>query len=326
MDTPATESTGPLSLNQAAALFGEEPVQEEKAPEKTDALPEPEKEPEKTAEVVQEPEAEGEKVTIEVDGKTVELTKAELADNYKNGLRQSDYTKKTMEAAEQRKAADADMAKAREERQKAAGSIAQATAVLQAQLQEQSQIDWHKLRDENPTEFLKQWHLYSERQAAFQGLEGQRQQLAAKEHQENKRALMTHLQSEHQALLDKLPEWKDAKKADAERQDIVKELIERGFPPERIFGEPDADGTPSLKNPGLTDHRILLMARDAMLYRKTMAQASAAAKKVTNLPQKVERPGVAETNPTDGRTTAMKQLHKSGSVQDAAAVFDRIFN
>jgi hypothetical protein len=333
MDNPSGESNASLSVRDAASLFmAPEPEQKAQPEAKAEETPkEAPKEPTEATqadtetETVEDASAEPEKVTIEVDGKTVELTKAELADYYKNGLRQADYTRKTMEVAEQRKAAEAESAKARDERQKASQALNHAQTLLASQLNEQSQIDWHALREQNPTEFLKEWHLFTERQAKYQQLQGQSQQLASIERAEAKKALVEHMTRESQATLEKIPEWKDEKKAVAEKQAIVKELLERGFERDRILGETDSDGTPKLENPGLTDHRILLLARDAMLYRQMMERASVASKKVPNLPQKVEKPGGGETNPQDGRTTAMKQLAKSGSVRDAASVFERMF-
>jgi hypothetical protein len=332
LDTPSQEpSTAALSVADAAALFGgaDEPEKEKPEPAKVDA---PDADPaevadsEKTEEVEKEAEPDEAKVTIEVDGKTVELSKAELADYYKNGLRQTDYTRKTMEAAEQRKAAEAESAKAREQRQQMQQGLQQNHALLVAALQEQDKIDWDALIQQDPQEFLKQKHLQERRQAALQDTIAKGRQLSAYEQQERVKQLHATIQSEQQELLAKLPEWKDEKKAAAEKQGIVEELMSRGFEAERIFGKPFPDGTPNPDAPGLTDHKILLLARDAMLYRKTMEKAKTAAKQVSALPQKVERPGGGEINSLDGRTSAMRHLQKSGSVRDAAAVFERMFN
>lgn len=336
MDTPSTgESNASLSVREAAALFSapadepkeQQPAQAEpaavepsqEAPDATQAETDPES-------VEQEPQTADETITIEVDGKAVEVKKSELPEIYKNGLRQADYTRKTMETAEQRKAAEAEATKAREERQQYAQGLQQTQAMLVASLQEQQKIDWDTLLQQDPQEFLKQKHLLERRQAALQETMGRQKQLGAYERAEAKKSLIASLEKEHQAVLDKLPEWKDAKKADAERGAIIKELMDRGFEQERIFGKPDPDGSPSLENPGLTDHRILLMARDAMLYRQMMAKAQAAAKKVEHLPQRVERPGGGESNPLDGRTKAMKRLESTGSVRDAASLFSLLRN
>ena len=112
--------------------------------------------------------ADDDAVTIEVDGKTVKLSRAELADAYKNGLRQSDYTKKTMEVAETRKAAEAEIRRAAQERQTYAVNLQKMAAQIEGALVEQKNIDWEKLLDTNPAEYLKQQHLYQQRHAAYQ--------------------------------------------------------------------------------------------------------------------------------------------------------------
>src|SRR5688572_20722414 len=105
-DTPAEESTGENAQEEG----GDAPLSEEEG---------------------------NEIVTVLVDGKPVELTKAQIAEAHKGSLRQADYTKKTQEVAEQRKAAEAETAKAREERARYAEGLNKAQAVLEAQLQEQ---------------------------------------------------------------------------------------------------------------------------------------------------------------------------------------------
>lgn len=317
MDTPASpESNASLSVRDAAALFGGEPEeQQEQAEKATQAKVEPEKAPEATqadpeAEKVEEATPDAEKVTIEVDGKTVELTKAELADHYKNGLRQADYTRKTMEAAEQRKAADAEATKAREERARYAQGLSQAQAMLQAQLHEQSQIDWQQLLETDTVEYLKQQHLHNQRQARLQAVQREQHDLYAKHQAEQAEQMKAFLRTQQEELLAKLPDWKDSAKATAEKSAIKEYLMSQGLEEAQIDN--------------ITDHRVVLLSRKAMLYDQMMSKASAAAKKVSSLPQKVEKPGGGEPNPTDGRTSAMKRLAQSGSVRDAAAVFERL--
>jgi hypothetical protein len=174
--------------------------------------------------------------------------------------------------------------------------------MLQAQLHEQSQIDWHRLRETDPNEFLKQWHLYSERQANLQRVQGEQQQLNAKAEAEQAEQIKTFVREQQEQLLAKLPEWKDQAKAKAGQVELVNWLKSNEYPPELL---------------SLVDRssHLIVGLRKAMLYDQMMDKASAAAKKVSNLPQKVEKPGGGESNATDGRTTAMKQLAKSGSPQ-----------
>jgi hypothetical protein len=315
-DTPATESNASLSVFEAANLFAapepekkpeaqatESPEQAPELPEDTQADAEPE--------TVEETDAEPEKVTIVVDGKTVELTKAELADHYKNGLRQADYTKKTMEAAEQRKAAEAATQQALEERQRYAQGLQQAQNVLQAQLSEQSRIDWKTLLETDPHEYLKQQALANSRQAELQKIAQAQQQLYARHQQEQAVQMHTYLQTQQEELLAKLPEWKDEAKATADKA-AIKEYLK-------------AQGLDDAQVGNITDHRVVVISRKAMLYDQMMSKAKAAAKQVQNLPQKVERPGSGETSPSDGRSVAMKRLAKSGSVLDAAKALEGFF-
>lgn len=320
LDTPSGESTASLSVRDAAALFGADPEQEQQQPEAKAAEPAKVETPKETPEATQA-EADPEKVeeatddqetvTIEVDGKPVELKKSELADYYKNGLRQADYTRKTMEAAELRKAADAEATKAREERQKYAEGLSQAQAMLQAQLQEQSNIDWQQLLETDPVEYLKQQHLANQRQAKLQQIQREQQDLHAKHQAEQAAQMQAFLRTQQEELLAKLPEWKDESKAKAEKAAIKDYLKTQGLEDAQIDN--------------ITDHRVVLMARKAMLYEQMMSKASAAAKKVSNLPQKVEKPGGGEVQATDGRTTAMKRLSSEKSIRAAADVFSKMF-
>jgi hypothetical protein len=314
-DTPATESSAPLSVNQVANLFNA-PVEENKpeakaeeaqveapvkeTPEATQAEAEPEK-------VDEKPSDAEETITIEVDGKTVELKKSELADHYKNGLRQADYTRKTMETAEQRKAAEAEANKARQERMQYAQGLQQAQTLLQAQLHEQSQIDWAKLLETDPVEYMKQDRITRERQAQLQRVHWEQQQLQSRFHQEQAEQMQAFLQTQQQELLAKLPDWKDETKAKSGREAIKTYLKEQGFTDQELGS--------------IADHRAVVLSHKAMLYDQMMAKARTAAKKVSQLPQRVEKAGSGQSNPLDARTTAMKRLERSGSLRDAATVF-----
>jgi len=248
-----------------------------------------------------------EAVTIVVDGKTVNLSKTELADAYKNGLRQSDYTRKTMEVAEQRKAAEAEIIRASQERQEYASNLQKMAAQIEGALNQQQQIDWEHLLENNPAEYLKQQHLYQRRQAAYQKNIQQQQHLAHIAQVEQAHHLESVLHTQQEELLAKLPDWKDSRKAEAESNAIRRYLLEQGFEHQLVDS--------------IADHKAVLLGRKAMLYDAMMSKANAAAKRVTSIPQKVVRPGVGESPGGDGRQAAMQRLAKSGRVEDAASLF-----
>lgn len=313
-DTPSGES-GALNIDSAASAFSSwlEPAAEtEESIDKVDTEIEPKKkEPDPVEQPNEQEEGDDAPITLEVDGKQVTLTKAELAEHYKNGLRQGDYTQKTMALAEQRKAAEAETLKAQQERHTYASNLQKMAAQLEGALEEQGRIDWNALLESDPVEFLKQKHLYDQRQAALQHNQREQQSVAEQTQAENAKALRNHLATQQEQLLAKLPEWKDEKKAKSERDAIKSYLLEQGY---------DADAVAQI-----SDHKAVILSRKAMLYDQMIAKAQVAAKKVQHLPTKVERPGTnTDRNPLDGRTQAMKRLEQSGSVEDAARLFAQL--
>ena len=246
------------------------------------------------------------KITVKIDGKDVQLTEAEIAEHYKNGLRQADYTRKTMEAADARKSAEAEANAARQERQNYANQLNIITAKLQGDLQEQSKIDWQQLLATDPVAYLEQKRIFEERQAHLSKAQQEMDQLQKLHQTEQAESARQYLAKQQQELIAKLPEWKDVDKAKAESAQIKEYLAKEGFEKGEIEQ--------------VADHRIVFLFRKAMLYDGLMSRAAAAPNKVAKLPTRVERPGNGDVRP-DGRTQAMQRLAKTGSINDAAAAF-----
>ncbi|MES2187960.1 MAG: hypothetical protein V4505_25640 [Pseudomonadota bacterium] len=337
MDTPSSESsaaessTAPLTTDQAgsafAALFQPPEKKEAEADPDAPALEEvpadPDAEP-LEADAAAQADA---TVTVEVDGKPVELTHAQIAELHKGGLRQEDYTRKTMAAADAKKAADAEVVKTRAERQQYAANLNRMEAQLEGALQQQQSIDWDKLISEDPVEAMRQKHLYDQRQAALAQTRQEKAGIESQTKAEQAANFERHLATQRELLHAKLPEWKDAKRATAEQGAMTDYLVKTmGFTPQEVFGEKDAQG--NLIRPGIADHRAMLLAHKAMKYDEIVGKAAAAAKKLTGLPSKTERPGVAATTSQalDKRTAAQQRLAKSGSVEDAGRVFSSMFS
>lgn len=302
---------GALSVDGGAAAFAAllDPPQKTESEEGSEEHAEAEAEQEVEAELEQEQESgeseqEPQTFTVKIDGKEVEVSLDELKNGYQ---RQSDYTRKTMEAAEQRKAADAETQKAQQERIEYNSKLERMAVQLEGVLEQQSQIDWAALIESDPVEYLKQQQLFQQRQALYQQNMQERQQLAQQFQHEQAQAHQSYLAKQQEDLLAKLPDWKDDAKAAAEKTAISKFLQEQGFGDEDISS--------------IADHRHVLIARKAMLYDQMMAKARVQAKKVQEAPQRVVKPGVTAQGNADGRSAAMKQLNKTGRVEDAAAVF-----
>ena len=168
--------------------------------EESELIPEQEAETSQTDE--QEIDAIDEFDEVEYEGKKYSLPK-ELKDAL---LRQSDYTRKTQEVAEQRKSIESQQAQ-----------IKQAYEVQQRNIQEYSQligidqqikryenVDWNAFSDQDPVEAQKAWFQYQQLQQSRNGLanqisqrENQRQveaqQMSARQIEEGQKVLQREI-------------------------------------------------------------------------------------------------------------------------------------
>lgn len=302
-----SESRGDLNTETASDAFAallspdveKEPEKDPEVPEVEAEVKEPETEPEAEVEAEEEP-----MITVKIDGKDVEIPLSELKNGYQ---RQADYTRKTMETAEQRKAADAELSRAQQERAIYAQNLQRMQALDEAALEQAKQVNWDELLQTDPVEYLKQQRIAQERQARLQQVYSEQQRITAQQQAEHEQARSHYLSQQQDELLAKLPEWKDAAKAKAEKTALAEYLLESGY---------DRDTVNTI-----TDAKAVILARKAMLFDRMMQKASAASKKVATLPQKVERPGQGENPALDKRSAGFQKLSKSGRVEDAAALF-----
>ena len=304
MDTPLSESETIAGFEAALGkTFGEAPpLPESKAPPVELEIPEEIKLEEKAEDEIETPETKTYKV--KVGGKEIEVQEDELLKGYS---RLQDYTQKTMELAAERRQANQVLQQAEQERQQYQTQLNQMAAALGQQLQQAP--NWEDLLNNDPVEYLKQQHLYNQRQAAYQNAQQEQARFAQQTQAQQASALQDYLKSEAEQLIATLPTWKDPAKAQAEKTAIAKHLVERGYSPEQVAQ--------------LADHKTVVMAREAMLYRQMLAKAKETTKAVEKLPPRMEKPGV--TRPTDGRTVDMQALRKSGKAEDAAALFAKMF-
>jgi hypothetical protein len=146
--------------------------------------------------------------SVKVDGKEVEVTLDELQKGYS---RTQDYTRKTQQIAEVRKQTEAELQAVRAEREQ----YAQLLSALEAQVQQVAQpnIDWDRLYQEDPIEWVRQREVMRENQEKSAAIQSEQQRLAQLSQQEQAQFMQQRLQQEQEALLAAIPDWKDAKKA-----------------------------------------------------------------------------------------------------------------
>lgn len=247
-------------------------------------------------------ESDEQRFTVKVNGEEREVPLSELLKGYQL---ESDYRVKTSQAAEQARAAQLQMHAA----QQMQAQYTQALEVYGQQLQQmQPRPPDPALIDADPVGFLRQQQAYQNWQGQMQRVQQEHAQLAAYQQQENDARLKQVLVSESEQMFKAIPEWSDKGKAKAEMTDMVKHLKSVGYLDASIDS--------------IVDHRAVLLARESMLYRKMMAKQAQVSDKVSKLPPKApQRPGSGESSSPDGRTRAMQNLKKSGSIDDAANAF-----
>jgi antitoxin component HigA of HigAB toxin-antitoxin module len=170
------------------------------------------------------------------------------------------------------------------------GDIAELRALDQT-LEQWNRVDWNAAFDADPFQALKlreqRDQLRDQRNAKYQEVQGKHAQFA----QGQQETQTQRARAETAALLAKVPEWRNAEKAAPEKQAIIRDLGDHyGFTAEEIGS--------------LVDHRMLLVARDAVKYRELQRGKAGKVGQVRAAPP-VVKPGALPTKP-NGKTEFTK--------------------
>lgn len=293
------EETQPVEESEeetetAASVDDESEVQDASDEESTEEQSEDEEE--------QKEEDQPQTFTVKVDGKDVTVTLDELQKGYS---RTQDYTRKTQQIAEVRKQVEAETQAVRAER----AQYAQLLGALQAQLQAtEPQIDLDRLYQEDPIEWVRQKEVLRERQEKAMAIQSEQQRLAQLQQAEQQRATEEFLLQQKEALLSALPEWKDPKKAKAEKALVVESAKAAGFTED------------DLKN--VYDHRLVLLLRKAGLYDQMMSKRQGIKPVVSNGPRPAKPGAAGRVSTTTESTRAKQRLAKTGRIDDAASAIE----
>lgn len=211
------------------------------------------------------------------------------------------------EMTEQRRSHEVALSQVAAERQQYAERMGPLLQNLQESVR-QEETELEALLEVDTDEYVRAKHRLDQKKAHLREANVERRKMAQQQQEENQLAYTAHLNGETEYLLKALPHWSDGEKARTERDRITSYLHTRGFTDEEINGA--------------NDHRTVLMARDAMLYREIQDKRKVAAKKVKGKPKAI-RPGVAPDRTTDSSerdTALMKRLQESGGKDRDALV------
>lgn len=250
--------------------------------------------------------------TVKVKGVEHKVTLEELLAGHS---RHKDYTQKTSELAEERRALAAEQDAVRQERALYAQTLDRLRQRAEMELEQEP--DWDALRQSDPIEYGVQYAEYSRKRDKLTAMQAEQTRLAGIAQQERADSLKAHVAAEREKLFAALPGWTDAGVAQREGEAI------REYGRQIGFTDAELDQT--------YDSRAVLALNKARLWdelqaRKAKALPSGTARRPAPRPApagSAPRPKTQVAQKYDDRRSA---LRKSGKVDDAARALELILD
>jgi hypothetical protein len=217
-------------------------------------------------------------VKTKIDGQE---GKAKFQDLLKSYQLQGHVDKQVREAAEMRKAVEA-QSQALQQQMAIQSQLSDHIAEIKAidrELAQFSNVDWSAAFDQDHVAAAKADKYMRDLQAARQNKVAEAQQAEYGLQQHQMGLMQQKLQMETQALFQALPGWSKPEVAQKEKEMISSDLISRGFTQQEVGS--------------LSDHRLLILAREAALYRQSQTKQGATEKVVRAAP-KIIKPGSSQ--------------------------------
>ena len=257
-----------------------------------------------------EQEQEQPRYRVKVDGQEYEVTQDELVKGYQ---READYTKKTQNLAEQRKAVEAEKS-AVEQAKQLRDTYAQRLQIIEQALRSQTPSeDLNALKEVDPIGYAVKVAENSEKEKQLYAIRSEQARIAQMQQSEQTQHLQQVVAHEAEKLTKFLPEYADPEKGEQVRSNIKRYAESVGFSSDELSK--------------VYDSRAVLTLYKAMQYDKLMSNKGEVTKKVGQAPKMVKA-GVGKPMGSleAEQTKRMKQqLRSSGKVSDAAKLFEKYF-
>lgn len=240
-------------------------------------------------------------ITVKLNGKDEQLPLSELRNGY---LRTSDYTRKTQELAENRKALDGELQSVKQERE----YYSQVLPALEAEYKamQAQEPDWDEMYRVDPIEAARQERAWRTRADKLNAIRVEQERMAQVAEQDAQANLARQVAQGRETLLEKNPQWRDTKKWNNDLQKMISTAKAEGYTDEEL----------SL----VYDPRLIGILNKAARFDELMAKNPVPVKGKT---PKSAPAGSASTAPRPQTevTRAKQRLAKTGRVADAAAIF-----
>lgn len=303
--TPNEQPENEIEEQATEELVNEEEIIEDDEPYEEELEAAEEDEPQEDQ--VEEEESEQPQLyTIKVDGEETEVTLEELQNGYS---RQRDYTRKTQELAQQRKAIEAKYQEVSQKDAIYSQLLPKMEATLKGELE--NEPDWNALYEADPIAYVREKDIWNEKKQKLQAVQAESQRLQQESQMAQQQKLQQFLQYGNQQLLEQIPEWQDNEVASKEKMAI------------RDYGVNVLGYTPQEMD-SVYDYRVLLGLRNAWLQHKTQ-QATKVKPTEKKAAARTARPGTSNVpKSTTPVKKARQKLAKTGKVQDAAKLFEQL--
>lgn len=255
---------------------------------------------------VEEEELEETRYTVKAAGEEKEVTLEELMQGYQLG---ADYTKKTQELAENRKAVEAE-ARAIQEAKQVRDTYAQRLQAIEQFLTQgqDSPEDLADMKENDPIGYAVKVAELTEKKEQLAQVRAEQQRIAQQQQAEHQQSMAQRVQQEAQKLSQVLPEFSDPTKGEQIRNEI------------RNYGK--SVGFTDNELSQVYDSRHVLMLHKAMMYDKLQKSKPAVNKKVAQAPKMVKSGTKVKEGNRDIRKQQLNKLKQTGKVRDAAALFE----
>jgi hypothetical protein len=262
------------------------------------------------AEEVEEQGEEFEDVyTVMVNGQEQNVTFDELQKGY---ARQSDYTRKTTELANERNEFASEQQAVNNERQQ----YSQLLGALQHQLEQVQgpEPDWVQLAQNDPGGYQVKRAEWDARQGQIQAAQQERERVNGTMQQEQQRLMQQYARDQFNSLVAAKPELADTAKARAFRGQILEY----------------ANAQYGLTGPELAsimDHRGLLILEKAMRFDALQKRGTKVQQKIKRRKSPNAKPGAAQPRVHVTKrplAKAKRKLARTGDVKDAAAAMEAL--
>jgi len=242
---------------------------------------------------------------VKAAGEEKDVTLDELMQGYQLG---ADYTKKTQELAELRKANEAEQ-KAIQESKQVRDTYAQRLKAIEEFLtQGDSQEDLAALKENDPIGYAVKVAEQTEKKQQLDAIKAEQNRIAQEQQADYAQAMQRYVADEAEKLNKVLPEFSDKVKGEQLRNEIRNYGKTIGFTDQELAQ--------------VYDSRYVLTLHKAMQYDKLQKSKPSVKKKVAEAPKMAKAGTKVKEGNTDIRKKQMAKLRSSGRKEDAAILFE----